>query len=200
MGVARDCIVGLDIGTTKVCTVVAEVEERGQVNIIGMGNSPSDGIRKGVVIDIESAAAAIVDSVEKARVMSGYDIRRVVVGVTGEHVETGALELARRAYGDDDDGAGSGVLVGSGGDGDGSAQGHGLLEIHRFALHVGWAFADEDDLANEVLLQDGEGAGGSDVAAADDGDACAVRWHNASFLSESAECGEIRSGAETILP
>ena len=82
----RDCIVGLDIGTTKVCTVVAEVEERGQVNIVGMGNSPSDGIRKGVVVDIESAAAAIADSVEKARAMSGYDIRRVVVGVTGEHV------------------------------------------------------------------------------------------------------------------
>lgn len=83
---ARDCIVGLDIGTTKVCTVVAEVEERGQVNIIGMGNSPSGGIRKGVVVDIESATAAIVDSVDKARAMSGYDIRRVVVGVTGEHV------------------------------------------------------------------------------------------------------------------
>ena len=90
-GVARDCIVGLDIGTTKVCTVVAEVEERGQVNIIGMGNSPSGGIRKGVVVDIESATAAIVDSVEKARAMSGVDIRRVVVGVTGEHVRLAQL-------------------------------------------------------------------------------------------------------------
>jgi len=84
--VARDCVVGLDIGTTKVCTVVAEIEEPGRISIVGVGNSLSNGIRKGVVIDIDSAAQAIVDSVEKARAMSGYEIHRVVVGVTGEHV------------------------------------------------------------------------------------------------------------------
>ena len=83
---ARDCVVGLDIGTTKVCTVVAEIEEPGRISIVGVGNSLSNGIRKGVVIDIDSAAQAIVDSVEKARAMSGYEIHRVVVGVTGEHV------------------------------------------------------------------------------------------------------------------
>ncbi len=83
---ARDCVVGLDIGTTKVCTVVAEIEEHGRINIVGVGNSLSSGIRKGVVIDIDSAAQAIMDSVEKARAMSGYEIHRVVVGVTGEHV------------------------------------------------------------------------------------------------------------------
>jgi cell division protein FtsA len=84
--VARDCVVGLDIGTTKVCTVVAEIGEEGRVNIVGVGNSLSGGIRKGVVIDIESAAQAISESVDKANVMSGYEIHRVVVGVTGEHV------------------------------------------------------------------------------------------------------------------
>lgn len=83
---ARDCIVGLDIGTTKVCTIVAEIEEHGRVNIVGMGNCVSSGIRKGVVVDIDSAASAIIESVEKARQMSGYEIHRVVVGVTGEHV------------------------------------------------------------------------------------------------------------------
>ena len=83
---ARDCVVGLDIGTTKVCTIVAEIEEPGRISIVGVGNSLSNGIRKGVVIDIDSAAQAIVDSVEKARAMSGYEIHRVVVGVTGEHV------------------------------------------------------------------------------------------------------------------
>ena len=83
---ARDCVVGLDIGTTKVCTVVAEIEEQGRVNIIGVGNSLSGGIRKGVVIDIDSAAQAIGESVDKARSMSDYEIHRVVVGVTGEHV------------------------------------------------------------------------------------------------------------------
>jgi cell division protein FtsA len=84
--VARDCVIGLDIGTTKVCTIVAEIEERGRINIVGVGNSISSGIRKGVVIDIDSAAAAISESVEKARAMSGYEIHRVIVGVTGEHV------------------------------------------------------------------------------------------------------------------
>ncbi len=79
-------MVGLDIGTTKVCTVVAEIDESGRLDILGVGNSLSGGIRKGVVIDIDSAAEAIVDSVEKARAMSGRDITRVVVGVTGEHV------------------------------------------------------------------------------------------------------------------
>ena len=83
---ARDCVVGLDIGTTKVCTVVAEIEDRGRINIVGVGTSLSAGIRKGVVIDIDSAAQAIVDSVDKARSMSDYEIHRVVVGVTGEHV------------------------------------------------------------------------------------------------------------------
>lgn len=82
----RDCVVGLDIGTTKVCAIVAEIEDHGRINIVGVGNSLSSGIRKGVVVDIDSAAIAIADSIEKARIMSGYEIHRVVVGVTGEHV------------------------------------------------------------------------------------------------------------------
>lgn len=83
---ATDCIVGLDIGTTKVCAIVAEADDSGTVNIIGLGTSPSNGIRKGVVIDIDSASDAIADAVEKARRMTGYEIHSVVVGVTGEHI------------------------------------------------------------------------------------------------------------------
>ncbi len=83
---ATDCIVGLDIGTTKVCAIVAEVDDSGQANIIGLGHSPSHGIRKGVVIDIDGAALAIEDAVAKARRMTGYEIHSVVVGVTGEHI------------------------------------------------------------------------------------------------------------------
>ncbi|HEX5324117.1 MAG TPA: cell division protein FtsA [Capsulimonadaceae bacterium] len=83
---ATDCIVGLDIGTTKVCAIVAEVDESGVANIIGLGHSPSHGIRKGVVIDIDGASLAIEDAVTKARRMTGYEIHSVVVGVTGEHI------------------------------------------------------------------------------------------------------------------
>jgi cell division protein FtsA len=84
--VARDCVVGLDIGTTKVCTIVAELDEDGRYRIVGVGIALSSGIRKGVVIDIESAAQAITESLDKAQAMAGYEIHRVIVGVTGAHI------------------------------------------------------------------------------------------------------------------
>ena len=79
---ARDCVVGLDIGTTKICAIVAEIDGSGQVHIVGFGQSPSAGIRKGVVVDIDSAAQAIVTCVNQAKETSGYEINRVIVGVT----------------------------------------------------------------------------------------------------------------------
>jgi cell division protein FtsA len=84
--VARDCVVGLDIGTTKVCAIVAEIADSGDMTIVGVGNAVSHGIRKGVVVDIDLATHAINESVEKAKAMSGYDIHQVFVGVTGEHI------------------------------------------------------------------------------------------------------------------
>lgn len=83
---ARDCVVGLDVGTTKICAIVAEIDSSGQIHIVGFGQSPSQGIRKGVVVDIDSAAQAIVTCVNQARETSGYEINRVIVGVTGEHI------------------------------------------------------------------------------------------------------------------
>jgi cell division protein FtsA len=78
--------VGLDIGTTKVCAIVGEVAEDGKVEIVGLGTAKSAGIRKGVVIDIDEAAAAIAEAVAAARAATNYDIHSVVVGVTGEHI------------------------------------------------------------------------------------------------------------------
>ncbi|MDR3710037.1 MAG: cell division protein FtsA [Capsulimonadaceae bacterium] len=83
---AKDCVVGLDIGTTKVCAIVGEVSEDGRVDIVGVGSSVSAGIRKGVVIDIEDAARAISEAVAAARQRTNYVINSVVVGVTGEHI------------------------------------------------------------------------------------------------------------------
>ncbi len=83
---ARDCVVGLDIGTTKVVAIVGEVAENGRVEIVGLGSAPSAGIRKGVVIDIEEAAAAISEAVAAARIATDYDLHAVVVGVTGDHI------------------------------------------------------------------------------------------------------------------
>ncbi len=79
-------IVALDIGTTKICTLIAEVDRRREVNIVGVGTSPSHGMKKGVVVDIDQAAQAIVQSVSKCERLSGYTIESAFVGVTGSHI------------------------------------------------------------------------------------------------------------------
>jgi len=78
--------VGLDIGTTKVCVIVAEPDEEGEVHITGMGTSPSTGVRRGVVVDLDGTTRAIEDAVEAAERMAGVKIAGVVLGVSGEHI------------------------------------------------------------------------------------------------------------------
>lgn len=81
--------VGLDIGTTKVCVVVASVDgATGRVDIIGTGIAPCDGLKRGVVTNIGKTADAIKIALEKAEQQSGYQIGRVVVGISGDHVKT----------------------------------------------------------------------------------------------------------------
>lgn len=79
-------IVGLDIGTSKVCAVVGEVTERG-LEIIGVGSHPSRGLRKGVVINIESTVGSIKRAVEEAELMAGCEINSVFAGIAGGHVK-----------------------------------------------------------------------------------------------------------------
>ena len=74
-------LVGLDIGTTKICAIVAEVSEDGSVNIIGVGASPSRGLRKGVVVDIESTVESIKKAVEEAELMAAVQINSVYTGI-----------------------------------------------------------------------------------------------------------------------
>ncbi len=81
-----EIIVGLDIGTTKVCTIVGELAEGDRIDVLGVGMAPSTGLRKGVVIDIDSTARAIEQSVRQAERMGGVHIGTVFVGVTGEHI------------------------------------------------------------------------------------------------------------------
>ncbi len=78
-------IIGLDIGTTKICTVVGEVLD-GQVDIIGVGSHPSVGMRKGVVVNIESTVKSIEKAMHEAEMMAGCDITSVYVGIAGSHV------------------------------------------------------------------------------------------------------------------
>jgi cell division protein FtsA len=82
---AGDIIVGLDIGTTKICAVVGEVSGA-DINIIGIGTHPSIGLRKGVVINIESTVESIKKAVEEAELMAGCEISSVCTGIAGGHI------------------------------------------------------------------------------------------------------------------
>lgn len=82
----ENLIVGLDIGTTKICAIVGEPGEDG-IHIIGIGSHPSKGLRKGVVVNIESTVAAIKRAVEEAELMAGCDITTVNASITGSHVK-----------------------------------------------------------------------------------------------------------------
>ncbi len=83
----EDLIVGLDIGTTKVCAIVGAFNETGSLEIIGVGTSPSRGLRRGVVINIESTVKSIQNAVESAELMSGREVHGVYTGIAGGHIE-----------------------------------------------------------------------------------------------------------------
>src|SRR5579863_7796341 len=80
-------IVGLDIGTTKTCAVVAAPTPNG-LDIIGVGEAPSTGLRKGVITDLDETVKSIEAATERAERMAGVHISHVYVGVTGEHVRS----------------------------------------------------------------------------------------------------------------
>ena len=84
----EEIVVGLDIGTTKVGTVIAAGDAEGNLRVIGVGSTPSRGIKRGVVVDVEETVAAIQHSVERAAHMAGVQVQGVIVGVTGEHIDS----------------------------------------------------------------------------------------------------------------
>lgn len=82
-------IIGLDVGTTKVCTVVAEADGEAQsVRVIGLGYAASRGMRKGVVVDMDGAVAAITESIEDAEKKANVEIHSVFAGITGGHIQS----------------------------------------------------------------------------------------------------------------
>lgn len=81
-----DIVVGLDIGTTKICAIVGEKTDTG-INIVGIGSSVSTGLRKGVVINIDSTVESIRKAVEEAELMAGYEISSVYCGIAGGHIK-----------------------------------------------------------------------------------------------------------------
>jgi cell division protein FtsA len=86
MAKKNSIVVGLDIGTSKVCAVVGEMTERG-VEIIGIGSHPSQGLRKGVVINIEATVNSLKQAIEEAGLMAGCEIHTVFTSISGGHIK-----------------------------------------------------------------------------------------------------------------
>ncbi len=84
----RNIVAGIDIGTTKVCTIIAEVSDNKITDIIGVGTSPSKGLRKGMVIDIDDTVKSIELAIVKAERMAGVEIDSVFVGIAGSHISS----------------------------------------------------------------------------------------------------------------
>ncbi|QTR50203.1 cell division protein FtsA [Candidatus Thiothrix anitrata] len=84
----HDVIVALDLGTSKVVALVGEVNDNGRLGIIGLGSYPSRGMKKGVVVNIESTIQSIQRAVEEAELMAGTQIHTVYVGIAGSHVRS----------------------------------------------------------------------------------------------------------------
>lgn len=83
---SQDIVVGLDIGTTKICAIVGEIRDD-CIEIIGVGTHPSNGLRKGVVVNVESTVTSIKKALEEAELMAGFEISKVYVGIAGSHIK-----------------------------------------------------------------------------------------------------------------
>ena len=101
-----ELLVGLDIGTTKICAIVGEFGDDGGIDIVGIGTHPSRGLRKGVVINIESTVESIKHAIEEAELMAGCEISRVFTGVAGGHIKGfnshGIVAVKNREVAEDD--------------------------------------------------------------------------------------------------
>jgi len=99
-------VVGIDIGTTKVCTLVARIESDRGLRILGVGIEPSQGIKKGTIVDLSAASQAIARSVEKAQRTSGLEITSAIVSLAGSHVSSvnsrGVVGISGRVIEQDD--------------------------------------------------------------------------------------------------
>lgn len=83
-----EIVVGIDVGTTKICTLVGRVEANHSIRILGVGIEPSEGIKKGNIVDLASATQAITRSVERAEQTSGLEITNALVSLAGAHVSS----------------------------------------------------------------------------------------------------------------
>src|SRR5271154_5907812 len=84
----KNLIVGLDIGTSKVVAIVGEITSEGSIDVIGIGSHPSMGLKRGVVVNIESTVQSIQRSIEEAELMAGCQIYSAYTGIAGSHIRS----------------------------------------------------------------------------------------------------------------
>ena len=94
-----DTLVGIDLGTTKIGVIIAEVDANGEVQVVGVGKTPSNGMRRGVVVNIDKTTEAIATAIDQAEQMAGVKVRDVYVGIAGDHIRSinsrGVIAVAR---------------------------------------------------------------------------------------------------------
>ena len=100
MAKGNPMIVGLDLGTTKIATIVAEVDPENNLRVVGVGTSPSDGLRRGVVVNLDKTVQSIVKAVEEAELMAGVKVEAVYAGIAGDHIRSinskGVIAVSRQ--------------------------------------------------------------------------------------------------------
>jgi cell division protein FtsA len=98
----RQVAAGLDVGTTKTCAIVAEVPPEGGLSVLGLGERPSRGLERGVVVNLEATIQAVAEAVRAAEQMAGVKIQSVMAGIAGEHVRsinsTGVIGVSRKDH------------------------------------------------------------------------------------------------------
>jgi cell division protein FtsA len=100
MGQATRTYVGLDIGTTKISCIIADASADGGLRVVGVGNAPSEGLRRGVVVDLEKTVASIQRAVDEGERMAGTTVRGVHAGIAGDHIRSinsrGVIAVSRK--------------------------------------------------------------------------------------------------------
>jgi cell division protein FtsA len=100
MGQHSRTFVGLDIGTTKISCIIADLDGTGELRVVGIGNAPSEGLRRGVVVDLEKTVNSIRRAVDEAERMSSIPVRSVYAGIAGDHIRSinsrGVIAVSRK--------------------------------------------------------------------------------------------------------
>ncbi|MEO5616644.1 MAG: cell division protein FtsA [Candidatus Eisenbacteria bacterium] len=100
MGQSTRTFVGLDIGTTKISCIIADQNGGPELRVVGVGNAPSEGLRRGVVVDLEKTVASIQRAVDEAERMAGVQVKAVTAGIAGDHIRSinsrGVIAVSRK--------------------------------------------------------------------------------------------------------